>query len=71
MPARIDLRPLRTSRSTAHGAQVVLPLDYMGRADVGSHNDANVVAQRKQELITELSDINAKLVALINKLKEN
>ena len=30
--ARIDPRPLRTSRSTAHGAQVVWPLDYMGRA---------------------------------------
>ena len=31
--ARIDPGPLRTSRSTAHGAQVVWPLDYMGRAD--------------------------------------
>jgi len=30
--AQIDPRPLRTSRSTAHGAQVVWPLDYMGRA---------------------------------------
>jgi len=30
--ARIDPRPLQTSRSTAHGAQVVWPLDYMGRA---------------------------------------
>jgi len=30
--ARIDPWPLRTSRSTAHGAQVVWPLDYMGRA---------------------------------------
>ena len=30
--ARIDPRPLRTSCSTAHGAQVVWPLDYMGRA---------------------------------------
>jgi len=32
--ARIDPRPLRTSRSTAHGAQVVWPMDYMGRASV-------------------------------------
>ena len=32
--ARIDPRPLRTSRSTAYGAQVVWPLDYMGRAEV-------------------------------------
>jgi len=32
--ARIDPRPLRTSHSTAHGAQVVWPLDYMGRAHV-------------------------------------
>jgi len=30
--ARIDPRPLRTSRPTAHGTQVVWPLDYMGRA---------------------------------------
>ena len=30
--ARIDPRPLRASRSTAHGAQVVLPFNYMGRA---------------------------------------
>jgi len=30
--ARIDPRPLQTSRSTAHGAQVVWPLDYIGRA---------------------------------------
>jgi len=30
--ARIDPRPLRTSRSTAHGAKVVWPLDYMNRA---------------------------------------
>ena len=34
--ARIDPRPLRTSRSTAHGAQVVWPLDYMGRAHITS-----------------------------------
>ena len=32
--ARIDPRPLRTSRSTAHGAQVVWPLDYMRRVTV-------------------------------------
>ena len=32
--AWIDPRPLRTSRSTAHGAQVVWPLDYMGRTTV-------------------------------------
>ena len=32
--ARIDPRPLRTSRSTAHGAQVVWPLDYMGRGPI-------------------------------------
>ena len=30
--ARIDPRPLQTSRSTAHGAKVAWPLDYMGRA---------------------------------------
>jgi len=30
--ARIDPRPLRMSCSTAHGAQVVWPLDYMSRA---------------------------------------
>jgi len=30
--ARIDPRPLRTSRCTAHGTQVVWPLDYMGGA---------------------------------------
>jgi len=32
-PARDYLpdRPLRMSRSTAHGAQVIWPLDYMGR----------------------------------------
>jgi len=30
--AQIDPRPLRTSRSTAYGAQVAWPLDYNGRA---------------------------------------
>ena len=30
--ARIDPRPLRMSHSTAHGAQVAWPLDYMSRA---------------------------------------
>jgi len=35
--ARIDPQPLRTSRSTAHGAQVVWPLDYLGRAGNGIH----------------------------------
>jgi len=29
------LRPLCTSRSTAHGAQVITPLDYTGRLTVG------------------------------------
>jgi len=32
--ARIDPRPLRTLRSTAHGAQVVWPLDYMGSTEL-------------------------------------
>jgi len=41
--ARIDPRPLRTSCSTAHGAQVVWPLDYMGRAVYG-------VIQRKERV---------------------
>jgi len=36
--ARIDPRPLLTSRSTAHGAQVVWPLDYMGSADKVSNH---------------------------------
>ena len=39
--ARIDPRPLRTSRSTAHGAQVVWPLDYMCRA----HGRVNILTR--------------------------
>ena len=31
--ARIDPRPLRTSRSTAHGVRVSYTLDHMGRFD--------------------------------------
>jgi len=42
--ARIDPRSLRTSRSTAHGAQVVWPLDYMGRAELGKVWDKSTVS---------------------------
>jgi len=31
--AQIEPRPLQMSRSTAHGAQVIWPLDYMGKSE--------------------------------------
>jgi len=48
--ARIDLRPLRTSHSTAHGAQVVWPLDYMGRAQ--EWNRGVTIWLRREENVT-------------------
>jgi len=56
---RIDPGPLRTSRSTAHGAQVVWSLDYMGRATVTGLN------RPKVQWVQWLDSVNLSLVDLL------